>query len=950
MILSFGHTKAQDPYTIQIDKQNGLPSNAVYDIFQDKKGFIWMATDVGLYRYDGSVFKSYQSANQTSLSGSSIREDQFGRIWYENFDGYLHYVENDSLHALQQQKPIAYLPVSFTLKYLFVFQKKGIDVYDLKTLRFVKTFELSTLVSEHCTSDAQNFYFIINDILYKIDENLRLYENKYFEGKPAKLKQMLLAGNEIVVVGRYNESKKMYFFDKNLNFTSYKPISEPVLVQGMSFIDQKFWVHTPNGTWVYPQDSRTSEKVYLKDKSIASVLKDRQSNYWFSTTNEGVCLATHLNHLFYPFPRYTPNKMAITEAGFLVATKKGEILEYDSLMSLKGIIKEKTDNSEIYYIQYDSLQKDIFFSSKGFTHLPNKSYSQRIFYELALKEMIRLDDKYYAFSSSGYCGLLKTAQQQGVSAWDDYFEKNKIVNVKGTAKILDALRGKSVAYHSEKQTIYFATNVGLYKTTPSYTKEVTFQKKPFFASRLFVYKNDLYALSTRGNLYHIENESNFVLLNAVLGVEESEIRLVKQFDKYLFVVSKGYVHLFDLETKKSHTVNIRINTSDINDFVLKNQYLFLLTNNGIVRVYLNDKETNGKSTYFHINRFTVNGTGYPFAEKIYLEYDQNDIHIHFSILDFGSTQPQKLYYRINGSKWKEVASTQSLQFASMASGNYVVEFKINEEITHTKLEFSIDTPFWKTPYFIFTSIFVVLGLIWMYYRLQLQKLKAKNKLLEDKMALEQQLNKSVLTSIKSQMNPHFFYNALNTIQAYIFTNDKMKANTYLAKFSKLTRLILEHSEKDTISLAEEADALILYLELEKMRFKEDFHYHIDFIDIVSKESIELPPMIIQPYVENAIKHGLLHKDSEKELFILFKMKQHDLIVEIDDNGIGRKRSMELNRIKNEKYQSFSSQANEKRLEILNKATNQKVGVEIIDKMDVNHAPIGTKVILTIPIR
>lgn len=242
-----------------------------------------------------------------------------------------------------------------------------------------------------------------------------------------------------------------------------------------------------------------------------------------------------------------------------------------------------------------------------------------------------------------------------------------------------------------------------------------------------------------------------------------------------------------------------------------------------------------------------------------------------------------------------------------------------------------------------------------YYRWQLNILRNKNKLLEDKnnllqekIQLESNLNKSVLKTIKAQMNPHFFYNALNTIQAYIFTNDKTKANNYLAKFSKLTRVILEQSEKESISLGDEIESLTLYLELEKMRFNADFEYSIELKTVTHKDSIEFPPMLIQPYIENAIKHGLLHKEDDKRLTILFEEKNTHLIITIDDNGIGRKRAQELNKIKNEKYQSFSTQANEKRLEILNEQ-NDKIAVKVIDKIDETGKAIGTKVILTIPI-
>ena len=133
-----------------------------------------------------------------------------------------------------------------------------------------------------------------------------------------------------------------------------------------------------------------------------------------------------------------------------------------------------------------------------------------------------------------------------------------------------------------------------------------------------------------------------------------------------------------------------------------------------------------------------------------------------------------------------------------------------------------------------------------------------------------------------------------------------------------------------------------------MRFTEDFEYVIEQKTDTHIDSVEFPPMLIQPYVENAIKHGLLHKEANRKISILFEEIKNHLIITIDDNGIGRKRSGELNKIKNEKYQSFSTQANEKRLEILNR-TNDKIAVKIIDKVDDNKKSLGTKVILTIPV-
>ena len=221
-------------------------------------------------------------------------------------------------------------------------------------------------------------------------------------------------------------------------------------------------------------------------------------------------------------------------------------------------------------------------------------------------------------------------------------------------------------------------------------------------------------------------------------------------------------------------------------------------------------------------------------------------------------------------------------------------------------------------------------------------------MLTEKVELERNLHKSVLTSIRSQMNPHFFYNALNTIQSFIITDDKRNASTYLSKFSKLTRMILETTEKETITLSEEINALKLYLDLEKVRFNNEFQYSINVINGLDIESIKIPSMIVQPYIENSLKHGLLHKQGEKILLVDFLKSDDNLSIVIDDNGIGRKTSMERNKIRTDKHKPFATEANMKRIEILNKG-KKNIGVVYTDKTDTFGQSNGTIVTITIPL-
>lgn len=214
--------------------------------------------------------------------------------------------------------------------------------------------------------------------------------------------------------------------------------------------------------------------------------------------------------------------------------------------------------------------------------------------------------------------------------------------------------------------------------------------------------------------------------------------------------------------------------------------------------------------------------------------------------------------------------------------------------------------------------------------------------------LEKQFRKAELKALKSQMNPHFIFNALNSIQEYIILNEKEHAANYLGKFADLIRSYLYYSNQSAISLADDVQALQLYLELEKVRFEEDFEFDIQKNLKSSSEEIEIPTMLIQPYVENAIKHGLLHKQGNKRLKIMFSELNGALQCEVIDNGVGRKRSAEINAKKYHNHKSFASEATKNRLELLNHNSSQKIGVDYQDLEEAGQAA-GTKVTLTIPI-
>jgi tetratricopeptide (TPR) repeat protein len=202
-----------------------------------------------------------------------------------------------------------------------------------------------------------------------------------------------------------------------------------------------------------------------------------------------------------------------------------------------------------------------------------------------------------------------------------------------------------------------------------------------------------------------------------------------------------------------------------------------------------------------------------------------------------------------------------------------------------------------------------------------------------------------LKSLRSQMNPHFIFNALNSVNQFIAQEDERTANKFLSEFSRLMRLVLENSQEDFISLTKEQEIIALYLKLEHYRFRDKFEYSITMDDAINSEAVEIPPMLIQPYIENAVWHGLRYKESKGHLSLKMRKLESGIEVEIADDGIGRKRSAELKTENQKKHQSTGLKNIEERLQIISKVYKVNYHVKISDLNGDGH---GTRVVIHLP--
>lgn len=911
---------------------------------------MWFSCDKGLIKYDGFEFIIYSNKLQSSKSGTNIQEDKYGRIWYQNFDGYVFYVENDSLRSLKQNTPNGYFNYGIIDEHLFVIQTNGIDIYDIKTLLIKKQIAVDSKKIANAISDNHNYYVYNDTILHIINNKL--------EDNPVKIPSELNTNGYSYLL---NSKQNIIFYSRNTKtlkhcFSILNNKIVPIIslerdnIQSASFTGDFYWFCTTNGAYQIDKKNfkQNCETLFFKDYNISSVYRDRENNYWFSTLNNGLLFVSNLKTRQY-HRNTNPIKSAINKNDVYIGASEGKLYKMNLMNKSIFEIYQSSYNKEISTLYYDSINKNTIISNNEIEIL-DKNFKSSWHTVGALKDVRLIDSNYYAFALSGTCALYRLNNKKK-DKWTNIYTKYQTDNVSYSKYILGC-RAKTVEYIPEYNTIYFGTSHGLQTIMPEGIKEIKLDTSKLYINKLCRFQNTLYGLSSGGDIIQITNHTAHCFNLTTL--EKNEIfNFIKICSHYLFLTTNQNLYCVDLSKKNISLHLLHKINYDITDLQLCNKELIIITKNGVITEALNTTENQKSKPLFYINKFLVNNIPTSIQGSGNLNYYQNNIEINYSVLSFKTDFNFPLYYKINDSPWEKTSNqSRTLKLSSLSPGSYKIIFKLGElsdtNFKESVLCFSIKKAYWQTWWFIAIWISLLFLLILALAKWRINELTQKNKLLNDKIENEQKYYKTSLKAIKAQMNPHFFYNALNTIQSFIYSEDKKNASTYLSKFSKLTRLILEMSEKDQISLSEEISTLQLYLDIEKVRFNDDFGFSIQPPKQINTDYILFPPMLIQPYVENAIKHGLLHKKGTKKLHILFEIKNQLLYATITDNGIGRKLSEEINSKKSSQHTSFSSGANQHRFEILS-LNNASASVKISDEYDDMNRAKGTTVYLIIPI-
>jgi len=350
-----------------------------------------------------------------------------------------------------------------------------------------------------------------------------------------------------------------------------------------------------------------------------------------------------------------------------------------------------------------------------------------------------------------------------------------------------------------------------------------------------------------------------------------------------------------------------------------------------------------------INSVKINGKDTTTLSHYELSHENNAIEFNISGI---SNSPSGIQYKymLEGfdKEWIYTVNT-SIYYTSLAPGSYTFKvFAMNDSgiwsTVPSVISFTIQPPFYMSAWFLLTLVFGVIIIGFLIYFLIQKQNQLKNKQIEEQ---KQRALASELQALRSQMNPHFIFNTLNSIQNFISKNESKDASIYLSKFAKLMRATLANTKRQRISLKDEIETLTLYLELEQLRLNNKFSYEILVDETIDTQYEQIPSMLIQPYVENAIWHGISHKEGNGIIRIQFLPEsEHLLKCVVEDNGIGRENAIKLKQ--NTTSPSFGMNITKERVELLNSLNGNQLSVKIND-LKINNQPAGTRVELYVPI-
>jgi ligand-binding sensor domain-containing protein len=973
------HTYAQEMYFTNISNSLNLPSQECYNVIQDSKGYIWICTENGLVKYSKDERKVFDKLNGLDENGVYyIAENKPGELELLTSNNRLLILQNDTIKAHKAanyfqdsiKKPVR--QNTFNVSYLLNRNANGDLIINSQYSTYLiskSTSQISRLTkSSQSNSDA---YLIINkgngqDYFIK---NLDTYFDEAYKNDHIIKIDVVSGGIKKRIHVQLNEESrvdwriricnadgitfltlhnKLIRIDKDLNSECF---SFPSVITSINLSSKHgLWVGTSSfGVYHYSNIYDMSKvNTGLKGLSVSSVLVDKEGGTWCTTTEKGVYYSGSYNILYYPQFNELNKKTTLLKAvdhKLFISTEIDKLKFFDQ-GKINQVALLETGNSDITDII--RFQNKNYIASKGFVGSLNEKFQfvKTICHNISYPYSTTGNITAYQFDTSStslyVLGLGLAYKFNG-----QYFES-----------VGPPLKSKGRSFKvCNDSFLYAGCNDGLYKLDLIHNTQRKVNPINTAVSKIIMGSDGSFYITTKGQglfklmnnvAYNIKLDDNSYILNDI----------IEDRNKHLWIsTNDGLIELKSINGKysirKYNTSNGLI-SNNIGQLTIDGDYLYVSSPDGICNFSINENLLNETPPDLLINTIEINGEGINYTgQELDLKYNENSFVITLDRLTYKNGKREGLVYKLKGlyNDYK-VVNSNKITFENLPPNNYeLIVYAVNNDgvrsIKPVSIKFCINPPFWLRTWFIIGVIILVLLFVFLIARKVIKSIKKKE---EEKTRVNKLVSELQLSSLQAQMNPHFIFNAINSIQNYVLNKKEDEAYNYLAKFSKLIRMVLNNTRENELSLYAEIETLNLYIELEQLRFDNSFEYTLTISEEVDLLDIEMPAMLIQPFVENAIWHGLMNLNGERKgmLKVDISIENKLLKVVIEDNGIGRVKS---NEFKDKSiHHSVAMKLTEDRLEVLNKLGNTKnIRVVTSDLYNEDNEACGTRVELFLPL-
>ncbi|MCB0572203.1 MAG: histidine kinase [Phaeodactylibacter sp.] len=1025
-----GQALFQNPQIL--DESQGLPSSIITKIVKDHQGFIWIGTDKGLCRFDGSVIQLFlpQEGDSTSISGEIIvdilPDSITKKVWvattanlsafdmksgqFRNFvalPGQPNGPPDNFPHCLFQDKKG---------RIWIGFRDNGLYRYRTETDDFVQEFCPAALdnhdepgcqsVNDICADPANdNVIWLASKGAYRFNMATKQAERYLYPHPHQRTREL---ANSIRCIYAHTDGKVYYgvwyegVFVVDPKSGAVSHFEPDCIPQGYPFrrdvisnlyprSDHEFWISSWKGLQLYDSKSNCVTQYWENNsregKWYSVDYVDEAQRAWSASKGQGLLIYNPLVQQFQTsfYEKESSEMLCITRKiledtlrnKLYVLAQAGQGLyvlsqatgKWETVLPPEGFNSREDSSFQGWDMTFLDNGKLFIVDDTGFfIYRPGARRLER-FYLQSPKENARLrkvqKDHLGMLWVTGYGWPIQRIdlKQQSIYTFDDELKQvwpgrlgaDHIEEDKNGNLWMRENNGLLVYLRDKNKFLYTPYQVG---STRAFRGMGHLEAGP---------NGDIWVATNQGYLGYAHADSAELglirLYTRADGLIGKSVWMVKLLDSQLLVFTDEAIQRFNTTTRafEAHfDLGYGLGKYDDACTRLASGALAVGKRKSIAFFHPEKLLINRELPKPYVTVFNVfdqkwrlrNDPNRP--DTVFLSPRQNFFSFEFSAIAYNMPSDLRYLYQLDGfdEAWQDGTERKFAAYTNVPGGDYVFKVKAinNEGFAYEQpltLFIHISTVWWKSWWFWLLSGLALLGIAWGAYRYKIGQVRKEERLKAD---YEQKLAGVELSALRAQMNPHFIFNSLNSIEYYIINNEQEKASDYLNRFSRLIRLILQNSKSTIVPLKDDLEALRLYIEMESMRFDNLFGYEVKIEAGLDMDSTLIPPMLLQPYVENAIWHGLMQKKGEKgKLDLCIRRENGHLLCIIEDNGIGREAARLLRSKSGALRKSFGMKITSDRISLLNKISKANASVHIFDLKNGNGLATGTRVELIIPL-